>query len=343
MNLTENMNNNKTFIIAELSANHNNNFEIAIQSIEAIAKTGADAVKIQTYTADSLTLDVNNEYFGPRKDGLWKGQKPYDVFKEGALPYEWHKKLQQKAEDLGLIFFSSPFDKEGVDLLDQLQIPIYKIASFEITDIPLIEYVAKKMKPMIMSTGVAELGDIELAVQTCRNVGNHDITLLKCTSEYPAPFDKANLMTIPNLKDTFNVKVGVSDHTMGSTIPILSIALGATVIEKHFILDRELGGPDASFSMEPHEFKNMVKGVREAEEALGIVNYKVSEHSKQRRRSLFVSNDIKKGESLTTENIKSVRPGNGLHPKNLKNIIGKVASKDLKKGEPLKFNMFLND
>lgn len=337
------MNSNKTFIIAELSANHNNNFDIAVKSIAAIAKTGADAVKIQTYTADSLTLDVNNEYFGPRKEGLWKGQRPYEVFKEGALPYEWHDKLQVIAKDLGLIFFSSPFDKEGADLLEKIQIPIYKIASFEITDIPLIEYVAKKMKPMIISTGVAELCDIELAVQTCRNAGNNDITLLKCTSEYPAPFEKANLLTIPNLKNTFNVKVGVSDHTMGSTIPILSIALGATVIEKHFILDRQLGGPDASFSMEPDEFAHMVKSVREAEVALGSVNYEVSENSKQRRRSLFISNDIKKGEIITTENIKSVRPGNGLHPKNYKNVIGKVASKDLKKGEPLKFNMILND
>jgi pseudaminic acid synthase len=337
------MNSNKTFIIAELSANHNNNFDIAVKSIAAIAKTGADAVKIQTYTADSLTLDVNNEYFGPRKEGLWKGQRPYEVFKEGALPYEWHDKLQVIAKDLGLIFFSSPFDKEGADLLEKIQIPIYKIASFEITDIPLIEYVAKKMKPMIISTGVAELCDIELAVQTCRNAGNNDITLLKCTSEYPAPFEKANLLTIPNLKNTFNVKVGVSDHTMGSTIPILSIALGATVIEKHFILDRQLGGPDASFSMEPDEFSHMVKSVREAEVALGSVNYEVSENSKQRRRSLFISNDIKKGEIITTENIKSVRPGNGLHPKNYKNVIGKVASKDLKKGEPLKFNMILND
>lgn len=330
---------NNTFIIAEISANHNNDIDIAKKTIKAISESGADAVKVQTYKPESLTLNIDNEYFGPRKEGLWKGLKPYDVFKEGSLPYEWHKELKLYAEDLGLIFFSTPFDKNGVDFLENLNISIYKIASFEITDIPLIKYTAEKGKPIIISTGVADLSDINLAVSTCRNAGNNDITLLKCTSEYPAPFDKANLLTISNLRDTFNVKVGVSDHTMGSTIPILSVGLGAKVIEKHFILDRKLGGPDAEFSMEPHEFSAMVKSVREAEVALGKINYEVSEQSKNRRRSIFVSRDIKKGEIITLNNVKSVRPGYGIHPKYLDFIIGKKAKSDIKEGTPFDFNM----
>jgi len=342
MNLIKNMKNNSTFIIAEISANHNNNLDTTIKTIKAIAKTGADAVKIQTYTADSLTLNVDNEFFGPRKDGLWKGLKPYDVFSEGALPYEWHEELKKVAEDLGLVFFSTPFDRNGVDLLESLNIQLYKIASFEITDIPLIKYVAEKGKPMIISTGVAELSDIEMAVSTCRKAGNNDITLLKCTSEYPAPFEKANLLTLPNLRETFNVKIGISDHTMGSTIPILSIGLGATVIEKHFILDRKLGGPDASFSMEPSEFEVMIKSVREAEAALGKINYEVSEDSKNRRRSIFVAKNIKKGESITEENIRTVRPGHGLHPKYFNEIIGKKVNRDVNKGMPFKLEYLEN-
>ena len=330
---------NNTFIIAEISANHNNDINVAKKTIKAISESGADAVKIQTYKPESLTLNIDNEYFGPRKEGLWKGLKPFDVFTEGSLPYEWHKELKLYAEDLGLIFFSTPFDKNGVDFLEDLNIPIYKIASFEITDIPLIKYTAEKGKPIIISTGVADLSDIDLAVSTCRNAGNNDITLLKCTSEYPAPFEKANLLTISNLRDTFNVKVGVSDHTMGSTIPILSVGLGAKVIEKHFILDRKLGGPDAEFSMEPHEFSAMVKGVREAEVALGKIEYEISEQSKNRRRSIFVSKDLKKGEVITLNNVKSVRPGYGIHPKYLDFIIGKKAKSDIKAGTPFDFNM----
>jgi pseudaminic acid synthase len=330
---------NNTFIIAEISANHNNDINVAKKTIKAISESGADAVKIQTYKPESLTLNIDNEYFGPRKEGLWKGLKPFDVFTEGSLPYEWHKELKLYAEDLGLIFFSTPFDKNGVDFLEDLNIPIYKIASFEITDIPLIKYTAEKGKPIIISTGVADLSDIDLAVSTCRNAGNNDITLLKCTSEYPAPFEKANLLTISNLRDTFNVKVGVSDHTMGSTIPILSVGLGAKVIEKHFILDRKLGGPDAEFSMEPHEFSAMVKGVREAEVALGKIDYEISEQSKNRRRSIFVSKDLKKGEVITLNNVKSVRPGYGIHPKYLDFIIGKKAKSDIKAGTPFDFNM----
>jgi len=307
---------------------------LAIKTIESMAKAGADAVKIQTYTADSLALDVDNDYFGPRKEGLWKGRRPYELFQEGSLPYEWHGRLKTIAEDLGLVFFSTPFDKEGVDLLESINVPMYKIASLEITDIPLIEYVASKGKPMIISTGVAELADIELVVNTCRAVGNNDITLLKCTSEYPATVDEANLRTIPNLKETFGVKVGVSDHTVGSTVPIVAVALGATVVEKHFILDRSLGGPDAAFSMEPHEFSSMVKSVREAEAALGTVTYAVSEKNKRRRRSLFVAEDIRAGELITDKNVRSVRPGHGLHPKYYHGILNSPAKRDYKKGEP---------
>lgn len=328
------MKNKNVFIIAELSANHNNDFSLAERTIKAMAESGADAVKVQTYTPDSLTLDVDNEYFGPRKEGLWKGRKLYELYEEAAMPYEWQPKLQKIAHDLGMEFFSSPFDKEGVDFLESLNVPKYKIASFEITDIPLIEYAASKGKPMIISTGVAELADIELAVKTCRNTGNDDITLLKCTSEYPSTIEAANLRTIPNLKETFGVKVGVSDHTMGSTVPIVAVAFGATVVEKHFILDRSLGGPDSSFSMEPNEFSAMVKGIREAEASLGEITYDVSEKNKLRRRSLFVAKDIKKGEVITEEHLKSVRPGHGMHPKYYLDFIGTSAIKDYIKGEP---------
>lgn len=330
---------NSVYIIAELSANHNNDFDLAVKTIEAMADSGANAVKVQTYTAKSLTLDVDNEIFGPRKDGLWKGYRPWDLYTEASMPYEWQPKLKKIVESYGMEFFSSPFDLEGVDFLESLEVPRYKIASFEITDIPLVEYTAAKGKPIIMSTGVAELADIERAVAACRKVGNDDITLLKCTSEYPAPVEKANLATIPNLRETFNVEVGLSDHTMGSVVPIVAVALGAKVIEKHFILDRSLGGPDSTFSMEPNEFKDMVNAVRSAELSIGGVSYQVSNHSKLRRRSLFASENIKMGEKLTSKNIRSVRPGHGLHPKDLKVVLGKIANQDIEKGTPLEWGM----
>lgn len=323
------------YIIAEISANHNNDLDLALRTIDAIAESGADAVKVQTYTADSLTLDLESEMFMTRKGSLWEGRKLYDLYTEASLPYEWHPILKEHTEKIGMDFFSSPFDFDAVDFLELLDVPKYKIASFEITDIPLIEYTASKGKPMIISTGVASLSDIELAVNACRKVGNNDITLLKCTSEYPATPDLANLITIPNLRDTFNVKVGVSDHTMGSTVPIVAVTLGAQVIEKHFILDRSLGGPDSAFSMEPKEFSEMVKACRDAEQALGKVTYKVSEANKKRRRSLFVVEDIKEGEEFTKKNIRSIRPGVGLAPVLLPEVLGKKASKSLKKGEPL--------
>lgn len=332
------MTSSNVFIIAEISANHNNNLDLALRTIDAIADSGADAVKVQTYTADSLTLDVDNDLFMARKSSLWEGRKLYDLYSEASLPYEWHPILKEHTEKRGMEFFSSPFDFEAVDLLESLNVPRYKIASFEITDIPLIEYTARKGKPMIISTGVASLTDIELAVNTCRQAGNNDITLLKCTSEYPASPDMANLITIPNIRDTFDVKVGVSDHTIGSTVPILSVALGATVVEKHFILDRSLGGPDSAFSMEPHEFSQMVSAVKDAQQSLGRITYEVTDKNKSRRRSLFVAEDIKEGEIITEKNVRSIRPGYGLHPKYLSQILGKKASQDLKKGEPFGLN-----
>lgn len=329
------MNNQKLFIIAEISANHGNDINIAKKTIDAIAETGADAVKIQTYTADSLTLDVDNEFFGPRKDGLWKGRTLYELYSEGSLPYEWQSELKEYTESKGMVFFSSPFDLEAVDFLERLNVPMYKIASPEINDIPLVKYVAEKGKPIIISTGMADLFDIKLAIDTCRDAGNNDITLLKCTSEYPATADMANLLTIPNLRDTFGVKVGLSDHTMGSTVPVVAVTLGARVVEKHFILDRSLGGVDAAFSMEPHEFKQMVDACHDALASLGEIKYELTERNKNRRRSLFVCKDIKKGEVFTEENIKSVRPGFGLHPMYYFDVLGKIAKKDINKGEPL--------
>ncbi len=327
--------NNKTFIIAELSANHNNDLELALKTIDSVAKTGADAIKVQTYTANSLALDVDNEFFGPKKEGLWKGIRPYDLYKEAALPYEWHRPLQDRAKELGLVFFSSPFDLEAVDFLESLEVPLYKIASFEITDIPLIKYTASKGKPMIISTGVADEDDIQLAVATCREVGNTDVTLLKCTSQYPATLGDANLVTIPDLKEKYDVKVGVSDHTIGDVVATTAVALGAKVIEKHYILDRSLGGPDSSFSMEPEEFKALVDRVRDVEKTLGRVNYEITDNDRYKRRSLFATQNIAEGEMLTVENVRSLRPGIGLHPKHFDQIIGTIAKKNYKIGDPL--------
>lgn len=333
------MNNNKTFIVAELSSNHNNNLDLAIKTIEAMAKAGADAVKVQTYKPESLTINLDTGYFKPLTKGLWKGYTPWNLYEEASLPYEWQPKLKKIAEDLGLIFFSSPFDKDGVDFLDNINVPMYKIASFEITDISLIEYTASKGKPMIISTGVAEIKDIELALETCYNAGNRNITLLKCTSQYPATIDQANLITIPDMKKKFNVDVGVSDHTLGSIVPIIAVSLGATIIEKHFILDRKLGGVDSVFSMEPHEFKKMIDSVRQAEASLGKVTYEVTEKDQDRRRSLFIVKDIKAGEIITEENVRSIRPGYGMHPKYYYKVLGKIAKKDIERGTPLSWEL----
>lgn len=334
-------NNNKTYIIAELSANHNNDFDLAVKTIEAMAAAGADAVKVQTFRPESLSLNVNNEYFGPKKDGLWKGYRPYDLYVQAMMPWEWQPKLKVIAERLDMEFFSSPFDKEAVDFLAAMNVPAYKIASLEITDIPLISHAASKGKPVIISTGAADLTDIDLAVSTCRQAGNNEITLLKCTSEYPAPVEMANLATIPHLKQTFNVEAGVSDHTMGSTVPVVAVTLGGRMVEKHFILSRDLGGPDAAFSMEPDEFSAMVKAVHEAEAAIGKIDYELTEKNKLRRRSLFATKDIKADELLTSSNIAPLRPGHGLHPKHYEDIIGKKAKEDIAAGTPLSWDVLI--
>ena len=336
---------NKTFIIAELSANHGQNLEHALATIRAAKACGADAIKIQTYTADTMTLDCDNEYFQINQGTIWDGTTLYKLYQQAYTPWEWHAALQAEAQKEGLIFFSTPFDQTAVDFLETLQVPLYKIASFEITDIPLIEYTASKGKPMIISTGIATLADIEAAVDACRRVGNHDITLLKCTSSYPAPVAEANLLTIPNLAETFNVKAGLSDHTLGHAVAIAAVALGARVIEKHFIIDRAIGGPDASFSMTPDEFKLMVDGIREAELALGRVSYALTDNiikSRKFSRSLFVATDIKAGETITSHNIKSVRPNDGLPPGAINQVLGKIAKIDIDAGTPLSWNLLID-
>ena len=335
-------NNNPVFIIAELSANHLQNFDLAVDTIKTIKESGADAVKIQTYTPDTITIDSDNEYFQIHQGTLWDGKTLYQLYKEAYSPWEWQPKLKEIAEELGLVFFSSPFDRTAVDFLEEMNVPAYKVASFEITDIPLVEYIASKGKPVILSTGIARLADIEEAVNACKRMGNKQIALLKCTSAYPAPLEEINLRTIPNLADTFNTIVGLSDHTLGISVPIASVALGTKIVEKHFILDRNLGGPDATFSMEPDEFRSMVEAVREVEKALGTINYYLTEKTKKSRefsRSLFVVEDIKAGEFLTEKNIRSIRPGFGLHPRYFSQIIGMKARNDINKGTPLDWSL----
>lgn len=326
---------NKTFIIAELSANHNHDFDLAKRTIKAMADSGADAVKIQTYTPDSLVMDCDNEYFGPIQTGIWKGIKRYDLYKQGMMPYEWQPLLKEYAEKLGLIFFSTPFDLDGVDFLESMNVPIYKIASFEINDIPLIRKVAKLHKPIIISTGVAGLDDIELAIKTCKEEGCDDITLLKCTSEYPAPYEHINLLTIPDMAKKFNVKVGISDHTLGTIVSSAAVALGAKVVEKHFILSRSQDGPDSSFSMEPSEFKEMVGAIRIIEKALGNVSYDLDDIKRGKRRALYATKDIQIGEQFTPDNIKSFRPSAGLSPKYYEYILNRNSKRVIKKGDPL--------
>ncbi len=330
--------NSPVFIVAELSANHNQDFDLAIKTIKAMKEAGADAVKFQTYTPDTMTIDCDNKYFKINQGTIWDEKTFYELYKEAYTPWEWQPELKKIAENLGLICFSTPFDKTAVDFLEKMDVTCYKIASFEITDIPLIEYVASKCKPVIISTGIAILGDIKEAINACKDMGNNNIILLKCTSSYPAPYEEINLKTIPDMAKRFKCPIGLSDHTLGMSVPIASVALGAKIIEKHFILDKKLGGPDAAFSLEPEEFRQMVESVREVERALGGVSYKLTEKVKKNKknsRSLFVIKDIKKGESFTEYNIKSIRPGYGLHPRYLKNILEKRAKISIRKGTPL--------
>lgn len=332
---------NSTFIIAELSANHGHNLEIALESVRAAKKAGADAVKIQTYTADTITLNCSAEDFRV-KGTLWDGCTLYDLYQEAYTPWEWHQTIFDEAKKCGLVCFSTPFDKTAVDFLESLGNPIYKIASFEITDIPLISYIASKHKPVILSTGIAMEDDINLAIETLRNGGCDDITLLKCTSAYPAPIEDANLLTIPDMKQRFGVKVGLSDHTMGSVVPMAAVALGAEVVEKHFIIDRSIGGPDSAFSMNADEFAQMVKNVRQVEKSLGSVCYPTDISKIKGRefsRSLYVAEDVKSGDFVTEKNVRSVRPGFGLHPKFLPELIGRKFNRDMHVGDRMSWDV----
>lgn len=333
------------YIIAELSANHGGKISIAKDTIKAAKEIGANAIKLQTYTADTITLNCDKDDFIIKGGTLWDDKKLYDLYTEAYLPWEWHKELFLYAREIGIDIFSSPFDKSAVDFLETLNPSAYKIASFEITDYELIRYTASKMKPMIISTGIATIDEIQDAVDICRSVGNSDIVLLKCTSSYPAPLEEANLLTIPNLAQTFGVISGFSDHTMGSTAPIVAVTLGAKIIEKHFILDKSIGGADADFSMDKQEFSDMVQAIRDTQKLLGKVDYSMDEKKKKSRRfsrSLYVAKEIKKGEIFSEENIRSVRPGYGMHPKYLNDVLGKVADRDFEFGDSLNINIKRN-
>lgn len=332
----------KTFIIAELSGNHGHDISIAKKTIKAAQDAGADAIKIQTYTPDTITIDCDNEYFQITQGTIWDGRTMYDLYKEAYTPWEWHKELFDYAKEIGIIIFSSPFDKTAVDLLEELNTPAYKIASAEIMDVELIRYVASRGKPIILSTGMAYIDEIKQAVDICKQEGNNEIAVLKCVSDYPTPMKECNLITIPNLKETFGVIAGLSDHTLGATAPIVAVTLGARIIEKHFILDKEIGGPDASFSLDFAEFREMVKVIRDAEDAIGKVTYDLTEKTKKTRehsRSLFVVIDVKAGELLTEQNVRSIRPGYGLKPKYLKEIVGQKFKYDVKKGTPVSWDL----
>lgn len=334
--------NSRAFIIAELSGNHGHDIDIAKRTIKAAKDAGADAIKLQTYTPDTITLDCDNEYFQIKQGTIWDGSTMYDLYKQAYTPWEWHKELFDYAKEIQIIIFSSPFDYTAVDLLEKLDTPAYKIASAEIMDIELIKYVASKGKPIIFSTGMAYIEEIKQAIDVSKGEGNDQIGLLKCVSAYPTPMNQCNLKTIPNLRETFGVLAGLSDHTLGTTAPIVAVTLGAKIIEKHFILDKSIGGPDSSFSLDYNEFCGMVKAIRDAEDAMGQVSYDLTENTKKTRehsRSLFVVKDIKEGEVLTKENVRSIRPGYGLAPKHYVDIIGKKAKKDLKRGTPLDWSM----
>ncbi|MFA6741269.1 MAG: pseudaminic acid synthase [Arcobacteraceae bacterium] len=332
-----------TYIIAELSANHNGSLQTALETIKVAKECGASAIKLQTYRADTMTLNSKDEDFMISGGTLWDGKNLYKLYEEAYTPWEWHKELFDYAKSLDIDIFSTPFDKSAVDFLEQFNPSAYKIASFEITDYELVRYVASKQKPIIISTGIATIEEILDVVNICKKEGNENIVLLKCTSQYPAPLEEANLKTISNMKETFGVEVGFSDHTLGVTAPIVAVTLGAKVIEKHFILDKSIGGPDCEFSLDKKEFKLLVDVIRDTEKLLGVVDYSLNEkREKQRRfaRSLYISKDIKKGEVFTLENIKSVRPFYGLHPKYLNDVLGKVALKDYKFGDRVEKNTF---
>ncbi len=334
-----------TYIIAEMSANHAGSIESAKEIIRKAKECGADCIKIQTYTPDTITIDCENDYFNIR-DGIWKGENLYRLYGKAYTPWEWQAELKAEAIKVGIDFFSTPFDKTAVDFLEGIDVEFYKIASFELIDIPLLEYVASKGKPMIISTGMGSFEEIEEAVSAVKSQGNEMIALLKCSSAYPAIPEDMNLNTINHMKNSFNVPVGLSDHSMGSLGAVTAVAMGACIIEKHFCLSRNIENPDAAFSMEPSEFKKMVDDIRIVEKAKGIVSYKVSDSEKENllvRRSLFAIKDIKKGDILTEENVRSIRPGYGLKPKYMKEVLDKHALVDINRGNPISFDIVSKD
>lgn len=331
-----------TYVIAEMSANHMQDQNKAIKIIEAAKEAGADAIKLQTYTPDTLTIDCNKEHFLIGEGTIWEGRTLYDLYSEGYTPWEWHKKLQDVANDVGIALFSTPFDDSAVDFLEELKVPAYKVASFELVDLPLLRSIAQTGKPVILSTGMASLAEIKEAVETLRQSGCTDLALLKCTSAYPAPANEANLATIPYLSKTFEVPAGLSDHTLGIAVPVAAVSLGACIVEKHFVLERSNEGIDSSFSLTPDELKEMVAAIRTAEEAIGAVNFEPTEKEKASmvfRRSLFVVEDIKAGEVFTEKNLRCIRPGYGLHSRHLPDFFGEKASCDIQRGTPLSWDM----
>jgi pseudaminic acid synthase len=330
------------YIVAELSANHRQKLDEAIELIRAAKEAGADAVKLQTYTPDTLTIPSDAPEFQITGSTPWDGKTLYDLYSEAYMPWEWQPRLKKVADDLGIDLFSTPFDRTAVDFLEKMGVPAYKVASFEIVDTPLIDYIASKGKPVIISTGMATLAEIDEAVQAARGAGASEIALLKCTSVYPAPSEEMNLRTIPDLAKKFRVPVGLSDHTMEIAVPVAAVALGACIVEKHFTLSRSVPSPDSAFSVEAQEFKAMVKAIRTAEKAVGEVRYEVGEQeakSRVFRRSLFVVKDIRAGDILTEENVRSIRPGCGLHPRHLKDVLGRHAAQDIRQGTPLRWEL----
>ncbi len=331
-----------TYIVAELSGNHGQHFDEAVRLIQAAKASGADAVKLQTYTPETITMRSDRPEFHVNDGGLWSGRSLYDLYTEAYTPWEWQPKLKNLADELGIPLFSSPFDNTAVDMLETINVPAYKVASFEIVDIPLIEYIATKGKPVIISTGMATLSEIEEAVTAAQKAGAMQIGLLKCTSSYPAPPEEMNLRTIPHMSEAFQVPVGLSDHTLGIAVPVAAVALGACIIEKHFTLSRNVPGVDNAFSLEPPEFKAMVEAIRITEKALGEINYDVKEPEKANRkfrRSLFVVKDVRGGDILTEDCVRSIRPGSGLHPRHLKHVLGKKAVRDIQHGTPLNWEL----
>jgi pseudaminic acid synthase len=331
------------FIIAEMSGNHNQSLERALEIVDAAASSGVHALKLQTYTADTMTLDLREgEFFIADQQSLWKGRSLYDLYQEAYTPWEWHKPIFDRCRERGIIGFSTPFDDAAVDFLEELEVPCYKIASFENTDLPLIRKVAATGKPMIISTGMANVAELDETVRTAREAGCNDLVLLKCTSSYPAPPDNTNILTIPHMRDLFGCETGLSDHTMGIGVSVASVALGATVFEKHFTLRRADGGVDAAFSLEPDEMRQLVVETARAWQALGCITYGPTESdfkSRVFRRSLYVVADMEEGETFTSENLKAIRPGLGLSPKYLEVLLGKAVRRTVKKGTPMSFDL----